>query len=33
LTPKTVENQLRIAAKKMYIDLEQYFQKMKIKVS
>ena len=33
LTPKTVENQLRIAAQKMYIDLEQYFQKMKIKVS
>ena len=33
LTPKTVENQLRIAAKKIYLDLERCFQNMKIKVS
>lgn len=33
LTPKTVENQLRIATKKIHLDLEQYFQDIKIKVS
>ena len=33
LTPKTVENQLRIATKKIYLDLDQYFQSIKIKVS
>ena len=33
LTPKTVENQLRIATKKIYLDLDKYFQSIKIKVS
>jgi RNA polymerase sigma-70 factor (ECF subfamily) len=33
LTPKTVENQLRIATKKIYLDLDQNFQSIKIKVS
>lgn len=32
LTPKTIENQLRIATKKIYRDLGDYFQEMKTKV-
>ena len=29
LTPKTIENQLRIATKKIFSDLEPYFQDIK----
>ena len=33
LTPKTIENQLRIATKKIFLDLEPYFQDLKTRVS
>ena len=33
LTPKTIENQLRIATKKIFLDLEPYFQDIKTRVS
>ncbi len=33
LTPKTIENQLRIATKKIFFDLKPYFQDLKTKVS
>ena len=32
LTPKTIENQLRIATKKIFLDLEPYFQDVKTRV-
>ena len=33
LTPKTIENQLRIATRKIFLDLEPYFQDIKTRVS